>query len=182
MKQLLTDLFVAHPKKGGPRDARQLEEDADESEAADLADVTDEDAEALDNEEPASAKDDSEAQASEEEVARFNNYIDAIYRRMNAALRAKMMDPMTLNLDDKQQKKARKPNKPRSLCKREAADEDGDDYDDQTALDEDEDEDDDKEVLDEDEIQSRAGKAEQKKKKKKRCLSKKKKKKKKKKS
>merc|ERR1712045_775583 len=80
MKQLLTDLFISHPK--GPRDARQLEGDADESEAADLADVTDEDAdEALENEEPVAAKDDSEAQASEEEVARFNNYIDAIYRR-----------------------------------------------------------------------------------------------------
>merc|ERR1712172_445529 len=92
MKQLLTDLFISHPT--GPRDARQLEGDADESEAADVADVTDEDAdEALENEEPAAAKDDSEAQASEEEVARFNNYIDAIYRRMNAALRAKMMDP-----------------------------------------------------------------------------------------
>merc|ERR1712045_983256 len=123
-----TDLFIAHPN--GPRDARQLEGDADESEAADVADVTDEDVdEALDNEEPAAAKDDSEAQASEEEVARFNNYIDAIYRRMNAALRAKMMDPMTLNLDDKQQK-ARKPNKPRSLGRREADDEDEDDYDD----------------------------------------------------
>merc|ERR1712029_1189762 len=140
MKQLLTDLFISHPN--GPRDARQLEGDADESEAADVADVTDEDAEALDNEEPAAAKDDSEAQTSEEEVARFNNYIDAIYRRMNAALRAKMMDPMTLNLDDKQQKKARKPNKPRSLGRREADDEDEDDYG-QKVLDEDEDEEDD---------------------------------------
>merc|ERR1711971_235635 len=102
MKQLLTDLFVAHPK--GPRDARQLEGDADESEAADVADVTDEDAEALDTEEPAAAKDDSEAQASEEEVARFNNYIDAIYRRMNAALRAKMMDPMTRSSQEEQEK------------------------------------------------------------------------------
>merc|ERR1712029_1289980 len=138
MKQLLTDLFISHPK--GPRDARQLDGDADESEAADLADVTDEDAEALDNEEPAAAKDDSEAQTSEEEVARFNNYIDAIYRRMNAALRAKMMDPMTLNLDDKQQKKSKKSNKPRSLGRREADDEDDDDYDDQIA-DRDEDED-----------------------------------------
>merc|ERR1712029_510371 len=137
MKQLLTDLFIAHQK--GPRDARQLDGDADESEAADVADVTDEDAdEALDYE-PDAAKDDSEAQASEEEVARFNNYIDAIYRRMNAALRAKMMDPMTLNLDDKQQKKSKKSNKPRSLGRREADDEDDDDYDDQIALDEDED-------------------------------------------
>merc|ERR1719350_2068912 len=160
MKQLLTDLFINDPKEGGPRDARQLEGDADESEAADVADVTDEDAdEALDYEH-APAKDDSEAQASEEEVARFNNYIDAIYRRMNAALRAKMMDPMTLNLDDKQQKKSRKSNKPRSLGRREADDEDEDEDYGQKALEEDEDEDDDTEVLDEDEIQSRAGKAE----------------------
>merc|ERR1711953_464266 len=38
------------------------------------------------------------------EVARFNNYIDAIYRRMNAALKAKLMDPMELNLDEKVKK------------------------------------------------------------------------------
>merc|ERR1712113_1212750 len=35
------------------------------------------------------------------EVDRFNSYIDAIYRRMNAALRAKVMDPMQLNLDER---------------------------------------------------------------------------------
>merc|ERR1711971_974027 len=171
MKQLLTDLFVAHPK--GPRDARQLEGDADESEAADVADVTDEDAEALDTEEPAAAKDDSEARASEEEVARFNNYIDAIYRRMNAALRAKMMDPMTLNLDDKQ-KRGGKSNKPRSLDRREADDEDEDEDDDKEVLGEDEADSDEKEVLGEDEIQSRAGKAEKKKNKKKGAVARKK--------
>merc|ERR1712086_600559 len=32
-----------------------------------------------------------------QETSRFNNYIDAIYKRMNAALRAKLMDPMVLN-------------------------------------------------------------------------------------
>merc|ERR1711879_869470 len=88
---------------------------------------------------------DSEAKmkAREDEVSRFNNYIDAIYRRMNAALRAKMMDPMTLNLDDRQKKKQ---SPRRSLNKREADGED--DYDDSEA------------VLAEDELQSRAGKPE----------------------
>merc|ERR1711981_497460 len=36
-----------------------------------------------------------------QEISRFNNYIDAIYKRMNAALRAKLMDPMVLNLQRK---------------------------------------------------------------------------------
>merc|ERR1719264_786708 len=162
MKQLLTDLFISSSKDGEvTRDARQLDGDADESDAADVADVTDEDA---DNtlEDDAAVKDDSEAKTSEEEVARFNNYIDAIYRRMNAALRAKMMDPMTLNLDDKQ-KKGGKSSKPRSLDRREADDEDEDEEDYKEVLDEDEDDYEEKEVIDEDEIQSRAGKAEKKK-------------------
>merc|ERR1711997_526304 len=52
------------------------------------------------------AMEDSEAlkEAKKVEVSRFNNYIDAIYRRMNAALRAKLMDPMELNLDEKAKK------------------------------------------------------------------------------
>merc|ERR1712060_914158 len=52
------------------------------------------------------ALEDSEAlrEAKVMEVARFNNYIDAIYRRMNAALKAKLMDPMELNLDEKVKK------------------------------------------------------------------------------
>merc|ERR1712179_853819 len=153
MKQLLTDLFISTP-----RDARQLEldEDADDGEdgdAADVADVTDDADNTLEYE--AAVDSDSKVKASEEEVARFNNYIDAIYRRMNAALRAKMMDPMTLNLDDKQKKKA---NKPRSLGKRDADDEDEDEeeYDEK---------DDTPEVLEEDEMEHRAGKADKKKKK-----------------
>merc|ERR1711997_1373169 len=52
------------------------------------------------------AMEDTEAmkEAKKVEVSRFNNYIDAIYRRMNAALRAKLMDPMELNLDEKAKK------------------------------------------------------------------------------
>merc|ERR1719385_515524 len=43
-----------------------------------------------------------------QEIARFNNYMDAIYRRMNAALRAKLMDPMVLNMNAKVGKKEKK--------------------------------------------------------------------------
>merc|ERR1712026_642035 len=64
-------------------------------------------------------------EAEKVEVSRFNNYIDAIYRRMNAALKAKLMDPMELNLDEKPKKnelKKAKSEKTRVL--REALDED----------------------------------------------------------
>merc|ERR1712002_1009508 len=43
-----------------------------------------------------------------QEISRFNNYIDAIYKRMNAALRAKLMDPMVLNLQGKDKKDGNK--------------------------------------------------------------------------
>merc|ERR1719209_2889332 len=43
-----------------------------------------------------------------QEISRFNNYIDAIYKRMNAALRAKLMDPMVLNLQGKDKKEGNK--------------------------------------------------------------------------
>merc|ERR1712073_48025 len=141
MRQLLKDLFISS------RGARQLDINDEDSEADDLADVTDEADEASDDD--ASVMEDSEAKmkAREDEVSRFNNYIDAIYRRMNAALRAKMMDPMTLNLDDRQKKKQ---SPRRSLNKREA---DGD-------YNVDEEDDDGEAVLAEDELQSRAGKPE----------------------
>merc|ERR1712079_460581 len=148
MRQLLKDLFISS------RGARQLDINAEDSEAADLADVTDEADEASDDE----VMEDSEAKmkAREDEVSRFNNYIDAIYRRMNAALRAKMMVPMTLNLDDRQKKKQ---SPRRSLNKREAdGEDDDDDDDDDYNLDEEDDES--EAVLAEDELQSRAGKPE----------------------
>merc|ERR1712029_341564 len=94
MPNIFRDLFIPS------REARELsDEDGDE----DVQDVS------SDNEEEEDYKvmDDTEAmdEARVMEVARFNNYIDAIYRRMNAALRAKMMDPMELNLNDKANKK-----------------------------------------------------------------------------
>merc|ERR1712203_1030220 len=47
----------------------------------------------------------------ENEVKRYNDYMDAVYRSMNAALRAKLMDPMELNLDAKDERKLKKKNK-----------------------------------------------------------------------
>jgi len=64
------------------------------------------------------------------EVARFNNYIDAIYRRMNAALRAKMMDPMELNLNDKKEQTKKKTSDKKKISKRDADEYEVDDSDD----------------------------------------------------
>jgi len=52
-------------------------------------------------------KNEVDAVTDGEEVKRFNDYMDAVYRRMNAALRAKLMDPMELNLDSKSEKKGK---------------------------------------------------------------------------
>merc|ERR1712157_487586 len=72
------------------------------------------------------ALEDSEAlkEAKKVEVSRFNNYIDAIYRRMNAALKAKLMDPMELNLDEKVKKNSedKKKTAKKSRVLREAVD------------------------------------------------------------
>lgn len=61
-----------------------------------------------------------------QEISRFNNYMDAIYRRMNAALRAKQMDPMVLNLDQKVKKEsgAKKVKDVKKRVERDAADSD----------------------------------------------------------
>ena len=88
--QLLTNLFVTS------REARDMDLEG-EVEQEDVEDVS------YDLEDEVSVLDDDEAKAEARmvEVDRFNSYIDAIYRRMNAALRAKMMDPMQLNLDER---------------------------------------------------------------------------------
>merc|ERR1711997_241264 len=63
-------------------------------------------------------------EAKKVEVSRFNNYIDAIYRRMNAALKAKLMDPMELNLGEKAKKNdAKKGKLEKTRVLREALDE-----------------------------------------------------------
>merc|ERR1719458_190375 len=103
MKELLTSMFIDNHREG-----RDLEEDVDEEEQGEARDMDDE------NEEESNLVDD-EADTGEgvegvssndpQEIARFNNYMDAIYRRMNAALRAKLMDPMVLNMNPKEKKK-----------------------------------------------------------------------------
>merc|ERR1711963_1111479 len=67
MKELLTRMFVDNHREG-----RDLEEDMDEEEQGEARD--------LDNEEAVEAVSSTDPQ----EIARFNNYMDAIYRRMNA--------------------------------------------------------------------------------------------------
>jgi len=54
---------------------------------------------------------DTAAVVDENEIKKYNDYMDAVYRRMNAALRAKLMDPMELNLDAKDERKGKKKNK-----------------------------------------------------------------------
>jgi len=101
--EILQGLFDA-------RDPRDVEEETEEE-----AEEADEDSESVEEKE-------EEQVISPQEVARFNNYMDAIYRRMNAALRAKMMDPMTLNLNQKV-KKEEKSEKTNHREVREAEDE-----------------------------------------------------------
>merc|ERR1712048_394036 len=117
--ELLNNLLVPAERVG-----RQMLDEQDKEEVVEV-----EEAEVADGEGEALALEDSEAlkEAKKVEGSRFNNYIDAIYRRMNAALKAKLMDPMELNLDEKAKKnegKKEKSEKTRVL--REAIDEDDD--------------------------------------------------------
>merc|ERR1712110_888521 len=93
MKELLTSMFIDNHREG-----RDMEE---EGEARDMDDENDEESNLVDDE--ADTEEGLEVVSSNnpQEIARFNNYMDAIYRRMNAALRAKLMDPMVLNMSAK---------------------------------------------------------------------------------
>merc|ERR1711973_667298 len=111
LKELLTRMFVDNHREG-----RDLEEDIDEEEQGEARDLDKEEEEQTnlvdvesDNEEAVEAVSSNDPQ----EIARFNNYMDAIYRRMNAALRAKLMDPMVLNMNAKVAKKDKKDKKKR---------------------------------------------------------------------
>merc|ERR1712241_919233 len=107
MKELLTSMFVDNYREG-----RDLEEDMDEEgEARDMDDENEEESNLVDDE--ADTEEGVEVVSSNDpqEIARFNNYMDAIYRRMNAALRAKLMDPMVLNMNAKVAKKDKKDKK-----------------------------------------------------------------------
>merc|ERR1712228_568703 len=116
MKELLTSMFIDNHREG-----RDLEEDVDEEEQGEARDMDDEDEDQsnlLDDE--ADTEEGLEVVASNDpqEIARFNNYMDAIYRRMNAALRAKLMDPMVLNMNAKVAKKDKKDKKKKGKNKK----------------------------------------------------------------
>merc|ERR1712192_213659 len=103
MKELLTSMFIDNHREGRGINAEYMDdENEDESNL-----VEDDEAETeATGVEVVSSKD-------PQEIARFNNYMDAIYRRMNAALRAKLMDPMVLNMNAKVAKKDKKDKKKR---------------------------------------------------------------------
>merc|ERR1712055_857815 len=117
MKELLTSMFIDNHREG-----RDLEEDMDEEgEARDMDDENEEESNLVDDE--ADTEEGVEVVSSNDpqEIARFNNYMDAIYRRMNAALRAKLMDPMVLNMNAKSDKDKTK----KTRVQRSADDEEG---------------------------------------------------------
>merc|ERR1711997_1109669 len=124
MKELLTSMFIDNHREG-----RDLEEDMnEEGEARDMDDENEEESNLVDDE--ADTEEGVEVVSSNDpqEIARFNNYMDAIYRRMNAALRAKLMDPMVLNMNAKVAKKDKKERVERS-ADLEEEDEDEDEVD-----------------------------------------------------
>merc|ERR1712106_1020583 len=87
MRDIFTRLFVES------REGRDLDMEVDNT----IEDGEDSENKAIDG---------AIQETNTQEISRFNNYIDAIYKRMNAALRAKLMDPMVLNLQGKDKKDA----------------------------------------------------------------------------
>merc|ERR1711883_31041 len=109
MKELLTSMFIDNHREG-----RDLEEDMDEEgEARDMDDENEDESNLVDDEADTGEGVEVVSSKDPQEIARFNNYMDAIYRRMNAALRAKLMDPMVLNMNTKVAKKDKKDKKKR---------------------------------------------------------------------
>merc|ERR1712113_1349191 len=107
MKELLTSMFIDNHREG-----RDLEEDMDEEgEARDMDDENEEESNLVDDEADTGEGVEVVSSNDPQEIARFNNYMDAIYRRMNAALRAKLMDPMVLNMNAKVAKNVKKDKK-----------------------------------------------------------------------
>merc|ERR1712223_688397 len=109
-KQLMIEL-VEH-LFNSDRDSRELEvelEDEEDEAAEDLGEnIVEEEEKSLSS----LVKEENPA-----EIERFNAYQDAILRRINAALKAKLMDPMVLNLNGKKSKKSKKERKAKGLKK-----------------------------------------------------------------
>jgi len=108
MIELVENLF------NSDRDSRELEveleEGEDEAAGEDLGEnVVEEDEKSLSS----LVKEENPA-----EIERFNAYQDAILRRINAALKAKLMDPMVLNLNGKKSKKNKKERNAKGLKKK----------------------------------------------------------------
>jgi len=101
VQDLLLELFIEDVRNG-----RNLEEEADDKNNIEKDNI---------DEKEASGK---SSNANPEEVAKFNNYMDAVFRRMNAALRAKLMDPMELNLNHKGRNNGEKKKKDEQKVKR----------------------------------------------------------------
>merc|ERR1712165_207477 len=107
-KQLMIEL-VEH-LFNSDRDSRELEvelEDGEDEAAEDLGEnIVEEEEKSLSS----LVKEENPA-----EIERFNAYQDAILRRINAALKAKLMDPMVLNVNES--KKSKKERKAKGLKK-----------------------------------------------------------------
>jgi len=88
LAQMLQGFFI------GDRQGRDLEAGS-EAPALNTEVLLQKDEEAAEDEQETA---DAVKEVDPAEILRFNNYMDAIFRRMNAALRAKLMDPMVLNL------------------------------------------------------------------------------------
>merc|ERR1712076_283448 len=126
MRELLTSMFIDNHREG-----RDLEEDMEEDEARDMDDEHEEESNLVDDQ--ADTEEGAEVVSSKDpqEIARFNNYMDAIYRRMNAALRAKLMDPMVLNMNAKGAKNEKKDKKDKKKRGERSADLEEDDEEDE---------------------------------------------------
>jgi len=108
---------------GNGREAREMDGEDDE---ADLENTLVEEEKSMSN---------LVQETNPAEIERFNAYMDAIYRRMNAALRAKLMDPMELNLNRKAEEETKKKKRKAKAL----TDEEEDDDEDAVAEDDDED-------------------------------------------
>lgn len=108
---------------GNGREAREMDGEDDE---ADLENTLVEEEKSMSN---------LVQETNPAEIERFNAYMDAIYRRMNAALRAKLMDPMELNLNRKAEEETKKKKRKAKAL----TDEEEDDNEDADAEDDDED-------------------------------------------
>merc|ERR1712226_171859 len=109
MKELLVSLFIEHSRTG-----REMGGEEEEK----MSNLVDTEEEVLGT------------VTGPQEIARFNNYMDAIYRRMNAALRAKLMDPMVLNMNAKVDRDTDEENKnKKKRVQRDTGDEEDDEED-----------------------------------------------------